>query len=575
MILIQEENYFEGPLPNGEAVTAFLKDKSPTWFCVRNNLFKGEVPDAITKDPHFSSTWLFILPQRETGLNVSEIDIPAPVVHKMYMDGTPANFDEIYKQNKYTLIYKWGWWCPHSEGFNKRLAPAYEAYKDKGFEIIGIHAGDADKFPEYLEKHPVPWKNIDFDEWVSHVGEIAMNDPDESAVLDFIENWLWSPTLLLVDQNGHVVFSTIMDENGMTPQDDRKWKVFDILEKEFGPVEYDLYTSTDYSHDGEITTLQTASYGQGIDLVFVGEGFTDKNIAEGNFDQRMNEAMNQFFYQEPFASLRYRFNVYAVKTVSPNAEFYGNATHAIDEDISKALEYASKVTTLIPDRPMHVNVIYNNNSGGRSYCTMMEDNSYVCFSMDGVSPVLNHEAGGHGIGKLLDEYVEPGNESLSLPEWNKTYLDNVWKDLGWGANVDWHSDPTEVKWTKFIRDERYADEQIGVYEGSYLYGYGAYRPTNNSLMRESYTNSILGFNAPSREAIYKRVMKESEGEGWTYDYETFVTFDALGHEQFVNNMNSASRARGEKSPKMQHIQLTAPPVFIKGTWRDALKKNSK
>ena len=66
---------------------------------------------------------------------------------------------------------------------------------------------------------------------------------------------------------------------------------------------------------------------------------------------------------------------------------------------AKALEYATKVTTLIPNRPMHVNVIYNNVSGGRSYCTMFGDDSYICYAMEGANDVLNHEAGGHGIGK--------------------------------------------------------------------------------------------------------------------------------------------------------------------------------
>ncbi|MDE7421967.1 MAG: hypothetical protein K2N35_17405 [Muribaculaceae bacterium] len=41
-------------------------------------------------------------------------------------------------------------------------------------------------------------------------------------------------------------------------------------------------------------------------------------------------------------------------------------------------------------------------------------------------------------------------------------------------------------------------------------------------MKETYN---LEFNAPSREAIYKRIMQLSEGEDWTYDYEAFVAFD--------------------------------------------------
>jgi hypothetical protein len=265
-----------------------------------------------------------------------------------------------------------------------------------------------------------------------------------------------------------------------------------------------------------------------------------------------------------------RFNVYAVKAVSPNSEFYGNAVHAIDEDAAKAFEYASKVPDLIPNRPMHVCVIYKEDIGKRSYCNLLEDNSFVCYAMDGVSNVLNHEAGGHGFGKLLDEYVE--YTGLALPEENKAEMDNQWTTLGWGANIDWRSNPTEVKWAKFINDTRYADEQIGVYEGSYLYLYGTYRSTENSMMR--YNN--IGFNAPSREEIYKRVMKESEGDSWSYDYETFVAFDAAGRQQFADalNLNRAQKKNAPKAIKKQQIR-TAPPVFLKGTWRDALKKNKK
>ena len=38
------------------------------------------------------------------------------------------------------------------------------------------------------------------------------------------------------------------------------------------------------------------------------------------------------------------------------------------------------------------------------------------------------------------------------------------------------------------------------------------------------------FNAPSREAIYKRAMKLAYGDSWTYDYEEFVKFDEPGRD---------------------------------------------
>jgi hypothetical protein len=336
-----------------------------------------------------------------------------------------------------------------------------------------------------------------------------------------------------------------------------------------GKAEYDYYTSTDYSKDGEVMTLQTATAGQGVDIVFVGEGFVDKDMDEGGkYEQRMNEAMEQFFAYEPLKSLRNRFNVYTVKAVSPNAEFLDGAKHAIEEEDAKAFEYAQKVTTLIPNRPLHVNVIYSSFSGGRDVTWMYDDNSYVAYMMDGVSMALNHEAGGHGLGRLLDEYVEPGNESLSLPEEKKTEADAVWTSNGRGANIDWRSDPTQVKWAKFMNDTRYASEGLGLYEGSWLYAYGAYRPTQNSMMRFN----DCPFNAPSREAIYKYVMQESEGSEWTYDYETFVAFDEAGRAEFVNALNSSARQKAPRKGVKKTPQLSAPPVFVKGTWRDALKK---
>lgn len=559
------DNLLEGPLPEQFILDCMNKEKMPAGdFMIINNNFSGKVPQTIQQHPRFANFWPGIVIQN-TPLDISDLVLPAPVFTAKDINGGIVDLAAAYKKNKYTLLYKWGFWSSFAEAFNQKLIPACKAYKDKGLEVIGIHydlnsIGD-DGLVEYMKTHDIPWNNIIYKDWNwNHDGTLN----DNACVFQSYG----VPQVFLVDQNGHIIFNSLMDEKGLFTGGCNRDDLFPILEKELGPIEYNYYTSSDYSHDGEVITLQTATIGQGIDLVFVGEAFTDKDLEEGVFDQRMTEALDQFFKFEPYRSLRDRFNVYAVKTVSPNSEFADGCTHAIDVDYEKALEYAAKVPYLIANRPMYVTVVYKHSSGGRSYCMMMEDNSYVCFAMDGITNVLNHEAGGHGIGKLFDEYVEQGNESLSLPEENKNELENQWTTLGWGANVDWRSDPSEVKWSKFISDARYADEKIGVYEGSYLYQFGAYRPTENSMMRYNDTP----FNAPSREAIYKRVMKESEGDSWTYDYETFVAFDAPGHEQFVNSLKSVSGARGQKAPKTHQMQRTAPPVFLKGTWRDALNK---
>jgi hypothetical protein len=235
------------------------------------------------------------------------------------------------------------------------------------------------------------------------------------------------------------------------------------------------------------------------------------------------------------------------------------------------MEYATKAVGETYN-PLRVGVIYNADwYVGRSYTGMFSDGSFVGFLMEPVSTSINtlmHEFGGHGFAQLLDEYVESGYENVSPTEDDKESFDEQWENYSMGANVDWRSDPTTIRWAHFIADSRYASEEIGAYEGAATIGLGMYRPTENSMMR--YNDSP--FNAPSREQIYKQIMRYSEGDSWTYDYETFVTYDAI-------NRNAAeTRAVTYQPPvsvRKAHAQRHRAPMRIKGNWRDYLKKNKK
>ena len=130
-----------------------------------------------------------------------------------------------------------------------------------------------------------------------------------------------------------------------------------------------------------------------------------------------------------------------------------------------------------------------------------------------------------------------------------------WQGISYGfyENVDLTSDPNTIKWSRLIADSRYSGN-VGVYQGGYTYPYGVYRPTENSIMRYN----TGGFNAPSREAIYKKIMKFSEGDTWTYDYETFVAFDAPARSTEAVTKAAAQSTSVDKS---NFIPL-APPVMI-------------
>ena len=169
------------------------------------------------------------------------------------------------------------------------------------------------------------------------------------------------------------------------------------------------------------------------------------------------------------------------------------------------------------------------------------------------------------VGRLLDEYVEDNANSVPSAE-AKNDLEMVWTNFGRGANIDLHADVTQTRWSHLAADSRYAAEHLGAYEGAGTYGRDVYRPTENSMMR--YNN--IPFNAPSREAIYKYVMQESEGPDWVYDYETFVAFDEPGRQQFVNGQRVAS-SRGNDNVEEDKASRPLPPVFVSGTWKDAMK----
>ena len=143
---------------------------------------------------------------------------------------------------------------------------------------------------------------------------------------------------------------------------------------------------------------------------------------------------------------------------------------------------------------------------------------------------------------------------------DREYLDRIWADYGWGANIDWRDDPQSIKWSKFLSDTRYNDENLGIYEGAFLVGHGLYRATEQSMMNKNDTP----FNAPSREAIYKRIMQYSEGDDWQYDYEEFVNFDK-SHEIIYNTL--PMRIKPANGAPVEDTN-TGQPIMKIGSWKD-------
>ncbi len=337
----------------------------------------------------------------------------------------------------------------------------------------------------------------------------------------------------------------------------------------------DDYFSTDYSTDGDVTTLQTATKGSGIDIVLMGDAYSDRQIADGTYEADMENLYNNLFTEEPYKSFKDHFNVHYVNVVSATegyehsgaalGGYFGDGTLVGGND-NAVFNYALKaIAEEEMDEALLIVAMNSDNYAGTCYMYYPETNadygkgvSVSYFPRGGdaetFAQLLHHEACGHGFAKLADEYAY---ENMgAIPEAVVASHKSQQTDWGWWKNVDFTSNPTATRWSHFVNDTRYANDGLGAYEGGLTYWTGVWRPTENSIMRYN----TGGFNAPSREAIYYRIHKLAYGDSWEYDFEKFVEWDAR------NRATAATRAMVYKPA---NYKPTHPPVIVNKSWKDA------
>lgn len=491
-----------------------------------NNALYGIIPENIKRNKYWPEYgWNFIQQNtcfgggfdNDQDFNLYIDDVEA---YDFVKDETSTTM-EILGKNKLTWVMNCGA-VDMIDGINDDRINKYLDYRDKGLGLVA----EVGKF----------WDET-YDNYLAYVNEQQENNGQPKEI-----SWIYGRfdkacagpygSMSILDDEGKLIWhiNYVYEWEGF---EERIINEVDaVCRKYLGePTAHEeyvssYYESTDYSRDGEVVELQKATKGRGIDLVFLGDQYVDRDLEPGGvFETEMENAMEQFFSVEPYTSMRDRFNVYAIKTVSKNN--YRGPEHAIDLDGEKAFEYINRIPGVDMDNVTATVIKYNPNFAMvvSGYTNMYDNGASIAWINEGgASPIVVHEAGGHGFAKLLDEYVygEASDNKISDEQIDgyRTWFETTYTSRGWGANLSVYDDPELVGWKHFIKDERY-DEGLGVYQGAWLFPFDMWRPTEKSIMSlsESY------FNAPSREAIYKRIMHLSEGESWTYDYEEFVAFD--------------------------------------------------
>ncbi|MBP9986866.1 MAG: hypothetical protein KBT44_02950 [Bacteroidales bacterium] len=335
-----------------------------------------------------------------------------------------------------------------------------------------------------------------------------------------------------------------------------------------------LYYSEDFSSDRTYRILQKAVVGNGINLVIMGDAFSDRQIASGEYDSLMEEAVEYLFDIEPYRSFRDLFNIYVVTAVSPTDVYEDGAETALSTyfgsgsrvggDDSMVRYYAQSVLSdeemdnavmvVLMNRPVYGGTTYLKFTSGEitdyGYGNAV---SYIplCTSREELCQVLQHEVGGHAFGKLEDEYAYERNGAISREE-----ISN-YRGLqlrGYYRNVDFTTDSASVLWSRFLYDERYRDEGLGVFEGACTYWTGAFRSSENSMMRYN----TGGFNAPSREIIYYRLFRLAYGADAEYDFEDFVKYDEINR---VPPTKAGQPRSGLMAPPPGFVPLPRPVIL--------------
>ena len=557
------------------------------------NRLSGPLPQSLRLLPNYSRIWgkmVAVNNFSEEDLLASDIPAPSSPLIKT-LSGSMLDIEDEFRKNKYTVLFS----LDPEDGVASETVAKLKKLQDRSnpgdLGIVTYFDNSSEPGAE-RDRRDAAFKNLlssigaTWPSFIYHYNDDSSEErPFYAKPYNFCSQTGINNEIYIIGPAKGVEYASFLTGSYNTVREMEA--TVEWLSNKLD-VAITHYESTDYSKDGLVTKLRSATTGQGIDIVITGDAFSDRLIADGTFSNMASRAVSDLFSVEPLKSFADRFNVYLVNAVSRNEEYYNGSNTvfsggfgmgaAVGGDNEKVLQYARKA---ISDKRMDnalVLVIMNSlRDCGTCYMLNPEDNSVyaggtsIAWVPFGLAPgviskanLLIHELGGHGLGKLADEYYYLDNGTIS-----SATIDAVKEKQknNWYLNIDFTSSTSNVLWSQFVKDSRYAHEEIGAYAGGYTYPTGVWRPTMWSVMNQHHVYGT--FNAPSRAQIYTRIMKLSEGQDWQFDYEEFVKWD----QAHPTKMSAAPATRSnyveaDDAEDGGHV----PPVILNKTWRQMIRR---
>lgn len=530
---------------------------------LNGNRMYGEVQDFIQNHPEWDRLALQFVRQYypyDTAVKYAKkIHVPDFSFTDL-RTGTRQSIREVCGANELTMLLAWDPTNENSCRFAERSVRRYHTlYGAQGFAVVAI-IPEGEEFrlaaERYLATHEVDWPVV---------AEYA--DAQGRRIVWPMEPY---PSYLIFDREG-VLKDNIHSEAyiGHNRIDDEPY-TFDFVEREFQYANYMnrrcynvfgdcTYESRDYSMNKRTEQLQQATRGKGIDIVLIGDAFTDVDIQTGFYRDAMLFAMETFFLVEPTKTYREYFNVHMVYAVSKkrqlsrlyNAESalwtgYSSITltggdgspHKVDEYIADVRASSVKIPGII------VNGDEQDIARFTKFQSATNTYAYMGFAYDRrfhFRRLVYHELIGHGLGLLGDEYV---TEEEQISEQEKRDIVSF-QPYGSFLNLSLTDDPKAVPWAHLIGHPRYPE--VGVFAGGYRYRKGVWNSASDqNIMNGSYVST---FNPVCRELIVRRILTLA---GEEYTFEKFLEKDVVSTPAM-----SDTRAR-PIDPEYRHC----PPIYM-------------
>jgi len=341
--------------------------------------------------------------------------------------------------------------------------------------------------------------------------------------------------------------------------------------KTTSPVHSFKTSDKTFYFDLEYLLLKKAKRANAISIIFTGDGYIEEDYQiGGTFISAMEEGIEALFSVEPYKSYSDYFNVYVLAAYSKergmtilgkqkrNTRYKvtktqleeSTAVECSSDSVFKLVKTIPGITDeLLKNTPVFVMSNENIYAGTCEMYLTGESISIipVCRLTDpdihtDYPSILLHEGGGHGFGRLADEYV---TYDAAIPQTSQTGWSVeaiiTWQAGGAFYNISTSEETSLMMWGELCGKSGY--ELIKNPQGGCYYQYGVWRSEKSSCM----IDNMHYYSAAQRLAIVQR-LKSIAGE--EFSLEEFMANDTVRKP----NVN-VTRVEGQRFVPL------APPVL--------------